>query len=152
MGMNTSVHFSSKTPEWSTPVAFFNELDAEFDFNLDPCATKENAKCKRFFTEQDDGLAQDWSGARVFCNPPYGRVIGKWVEKCAGGGAMSLSRYFPLEPIRNGSTNISTERRKYVSSKDASSLAGIQTRHRSRAWSSFGGVWITRFEFTVDTV
>ena len=82
-----NVHFSSKTSEWSTPQDFFNELANEFHFTLDPCATKENAKCKRFFTEKEDGLVQSWQGERVFCNPPYGRVIGKWVEKCATGGA-----------------------------------------------------------------
>ena len=52
----------------------------EFDFNLDPCATKENAKCKRFYTKKDNGLVQDWEGG-VFMNPPYGREIKNWVKK-----------------------------------------------------------------------
>lgn len=79
--INTGL-FSSKTNEWATPKALFEELDKEFHFNLDPCATPENAKCKRFYTIEDDGLIQDWGGHRVFCNPPYGREIGKWVRKC----------------------------------------------------------------------
>lgn len=74
--------FSSNTNEWATPQSFFNELDAEFHFDLDPCATQENAKCDRFYTIDTDGLSQNWGGARVFCNPPYGRQIGKWVKKC----------------------------------------------------------------------
>ena len=74
--------FSSKTDMWATPQSFFDELNREFNFTLDPCATKENAKCKKYFTEEDDGLIQDWGGHIVFCNPPYGRQIGKWVEKC----------------------------------------------------------------------
>lgn len=74
--------FTSNTNEWATPKAFFAELDAEFHFNLDPCATPENAKCKRFYTIEDDALTKSWGGARVFCNPPYGREIGKWVKKC----------------------------------------------------------------------
>lgn len=73
---------SSNTNEWSTPRAFFAALDAEFHFNLDPCSTRENRKCAKFFTIEDDGLQQDWGGYRVFCNPPYGRAIGAWVEKC----------------------------------------------------------------------
>lgn len=73
--------FSSNTNEWATPQEFFNELDAEFHFTLDPCATAENAKCEHFYTIQDDGLTKKWGG-RVFCNPPYGREIGKWVRKC----------------------------------------------------------------------
>lgn len=52
--------FSSNTNEWATPQKVFDELDAEFHFTLDPCATKENAKCERYFTKEDDGLAQSW--------------------------------------------------------------------------------------------
>jgi site-specific DNA-methyltransferase (adenine-specific) len=85
-GMN-GVHFSSATNEWATPQGLFDELNREFRFTLDPCATAENAKCERYYTKADDGLAQDWSGERVFCNPPYGREIGKWVAKCASGQA-----------------------------------------------------------------
>ena len=80
--MNTDVMFSSKTDLWATPQDFFNELNKEFNFTLDPCATPENAKCTKYFTEEDDGLIQDWEGHVVFCNPPYGRQISKWVKKC----------------------------------------------------------------------
>ncbi|MDT0745472.1 phage N-6-adenine-methyltransferase [Mammaliicoccus sciuri] len=76
-----SVHFSSKTNEWSTPQTFFDELDKEFNFTLDPCATHDNAKCKKYYTIEDDGLLQDWSKDIVFMNPPYGREIKYWVQK-----------------------------------------------------------------------
>ena len=75
------VHYSSKTNEWSTPQDFFDELDKEFNFTLDPCATSENAKCNKYFTVEDDGLKQDWSKDTVFMNPPYGREIKYWVQK-----------------------------------------------------------------------
>ena len=75
------VHYSSKTNEWSTPQAFFDELNKEFNFTLDPCATSENAKCNKYFTVEDDGLKQDWSKDTVFMNPPYGREIKYWVQK-----------------------------------------------------------------------
>lgn len=71
---------TSNTYEWATPKYFYDELDKEFHFNLDPCATKENAKCKDFFTIKDDGLCHAWFG-NVFMNPPYGREIYKWVRK-----------------------------------------------------------------------
>lgn len=74
--------FSSKTCEWPTPQDFFDALDAEFQFTLDPCATPANAKCTTYFTRTDCGLAQSWAGHRVFCNPPYGRDIIRWAEKC----------------------------------------------------------------------
>lgn len=79
--MNKDLFFSSKTDLWATPAGFFDDLDAEFHFNLDPCATPENAKCKRYFTAEQDGLKQDWGGMKVFCNPPYGRTVGEWVKK-----------------------------------------------------------------------
>ena len=80
--MNTEVMFSSRTDMWETPAAFFRALDAEFHFTLDVCAVPENAKCKVFYTPEQDGLAQNWGGC-CWCNPPYGREIGKWVKKAA---------------------------------------------------------------------
>lgn len=71
---------SSETDQWSTPQDLFDELDAEFGFQLDVCADQANAKCERYFTEEDDGLAQDWTGT-CWMNPPYGEVIGDWVAK-----------------------------------------------------------------------
>ena len=76
------VLFSSVRMDWATPQAFFDALDAEFRFTLDPCASAENAKCGKFYTAADNGLEQDWSGETVFCNPPYGRAVYDWVSKC----------------------------------------------------------------------
>lgn len=76
-----NIHFSSKTNEWATPQDFFNVLNKEFKFNLDPCAQKENAKCKLYYNS--DGLEKSWNNFKVFCNPPYGREIGKWVKKAS---------------------------------------------------------------------
>ena len=60
--------FTSNSEEWATPRKLFDELNAEFGFTLDPCATPENAKCERYFTKEQDGLSQPWGGT-VFCNP-----------------------------------------------------------------------------------
>jgi phage N-6-adenine-methyltransferase len=79
--MSSSVHFSSQTDLWATPIAVFRELDKEFGFDLDVCALPENAKCKRFFTPETDGLSQDWGRSVCWMNPPYGREIGKWIKK-----------------------------------------------------------------------
>ena len=75
------VHFSSKSNEWKTPQDLYDKLDKEFGFTLDPCCTKESAKCGKYYTKADDGLIQDWSNDVVFMNPPYGREIPKWIEK-----------------------------------------------------------------------
>ena len=76
-----SVHFSSKTNEWTTPKDFYEILHKEFNFTLDPCATKTNSKCKKFYTKDDNGLTKDWSNETVFMNPPYGREIKHWIKK-----------------------------------------------------------------------
>lgn len=74
--------FSSERMDWETPKNLYDKLDDEFNFTLDPCASAENHKTKKFFDKNDDGLSKDWSGETVFCNPPYGRGIALWVEKC----------------------------------------------------------------------
>jgi len=73
--------FTSSTDEWATPLSFFRTLEHEFGpFDLDPCATPENAKAPKFYTREQNGLAQEWVG-KVFMNPPYGRTIKEWVRK-----------------------------------------------------------------------
>ncbi len=78
-GINAGM-FSSGSDLWETPQEFFDMLDEEFHFGTDACALPENAKCERYFTPEEDGLSRDWTGT-VWCNPPYGREIGKWIKK-----------------------------------------------------------------------
>lgn len=73
--------YSSRTEEWSTPQDIFDALHREFNFTVDAAASKENAKCKRYFDKETDGLKQSWAGETVWCNPPYGKQIGKWMKK-----------------------------------------------------------------------
>ena len=74
--------FTSNKDDWETPQDLFDELNKEFGFQLDPCASRENAKCDNYFTQKQGGLEQDWTiYDSVFVNPPYGRKIGLWIEK-----------------------------------------------------------------------
>jgi site-specific DNA-methyltransferase (adenine-specific) len=97
---NLDVWYSSKTDNWTTPQDFFEELNQEFDFNLDPCASDENHKCERYFTKENNGLSQNWGGCRVFCNPPYGRETGKWIKKCYEEGHKENTIVVALIPAR----------------------------------------------------
>jgi len=72
---------SSKSNEWPTPQALFDDLNREFNFTLDPCATDDNHKCDKYFTIKDNGLIQDWSKDVVFMNPPYGGHTAEWLKK-----------------------------------------------------------------------
>lgn len=75
-----NIHFSSKTDLWATPQEFFDKYNALYGFSLDVCANKDNAKCSKFFSIEDNGLEQDWSGS-CWMNPPYGREIIHWMKK-----------------------------------------------------------------------
>lgn len=102
--MNTTLMFSSETDLWATPQDFFDELDKEFHFTLDPCATPENAKCKKYYTVKEDGLKQDWQGETVFCNPPYGKAIKNWVKKCYEESRKPNTTVVMLIPARTDTT------------------------------------------------
>jgi phage N-6-adenine-methyltransferase len=78
--------FSKESDEWQTPIAIFAKFDREFDFQLDVAATKDNAKCVRFFDKAANGLNQDWA-ARNWCNPPYSQI-----KKCLKGAARAIAR------------------------------------------------------------
>ena len=76
------VIFSHKDMFWCTPNDLFDKLNDEFSFVLDAAATERTAKCSLYYTPETDGLLQSWDvGGSVFCNPPYGRDICKWVKK-----------------------------------------------------------------------
>ena len=72
---------SSVKMDYTTPVLFYNRLDDEFHFTLDPCASPENAKCAKFFTYHENGLVQGWGCETVFMNPPYGYQTEVWMAK-----------------------------------------------------------------------
>jgi phage N-6-adenine-methyltransferase len=78
-------HFDSRTEktrdDWETPPYFFNLLNNIFNFTLDPCSSKDNHLCEKYYTEEDNGLKQDWGGEIAFVNPPY-KYIKAWVKKC----------------------------------------------------------------------
>ncbi len=94
-----SIHFRSDSYEWSTPEDLFQELHTEFSFDLDVCASAANAKCERFYTRKDDGLKQAWTGT-CWCNPPYGRDIGRWVEKAFESATRGMATVVCLVPAR----------------------------------------------------
>lgn len=79
--MDRNLFFSSKDHTWETPKDFFDKLNKEFNFSLDPCCSKLTAKCKNYYTEQDNGLLKNWGGHTVYMNPPYGREQIKWIKK-----------------------------------------------------------------------
>lgn len=90
--MISKVLYSHKSDEWETPQDFFDKLNETYHFDLDVCATEQNAKCIRFFDSEQDGLKKSWGGATVWCNPPYSNIAA-WVKKAT-------------EEQRNGTTTV----------------------------------------------
>ena len=98
--MNNEVMFSSVDMSWETPQHIFDKLNEEFNFTLDPCASDTTFKCDKYYTEEDDGLSKSWKDENVFVNPPYGRAIKDWVEKCYTESLTSNGVIVMLVPAR----------------------------------------------------
>ena len=79
--MITKGMLTSNKDDWETPQDLFDKLNAFYGFTLDACASPENAKCKKYYTKEQNSLVQDWNNDTIWCNPPYGREIGKFVRK-----------------------------------------------------------------------
>lgn len=91
--------YSSARDDWETPQALFEELDSIYSFTLDAAASDENHKVNAYFTAEQDSLSQQWGGV-VFCNPPYGRNVGKWVRKAHDEAAAGNATVVMLIPAR----------------------------------------------------
>lgn len=99
-----SVHFSSDTPEHYTPREIIDAvIECMGAIDLDPCSNSyenPNVPAEFHFTQADDGLSRHWAG-RVYMNPPYGREIGKWVEKlCSEYELGNVTEAIALVPAR----------------------------------------------------
>lgn len=84
------VLFSSNKMDWGTPQELFDKLNKKYNFTIDVASNDQNYKCERHYTEKEDGLKQDWTNEIVWCNPPYGREIGKWLEKGYNSKCLSV--------------------------------------------------------------
>ena len=92
--------FMSNNNKWGTPIEFFNKLNKEFNFTLDPCCEKHTAKCVKYYTEKENGLMQSWENEIVFCNPPYGKDLPIWIEKCCIEASKPNTKVVMLIPAR----------------------------------------------------
>lgn len=95
-----SVHFSSKTTEWGTPKWLFDQLNEEFHFTIDVCASHGRQMVERYWDPETDGLKQRWYGETCWMNPPYGREIKHWVEKARRAVQVGRATVVGLLPAR----------------------------------------------------
>jgi len=94
-----NVLFSSKSDNWATPQWLFDKLNKTYNFTLDPCASQDNAKCSKFYTEEDNGLTKSFQNETVFINPPYSNTY-EWVSKAYHEAFSSGTTSVLLVPAR----------------------------------------------------
>jgi phage N-6-adenine-methyltransferase len=90
----------SNDTTWATPQQWYDYLDLEFKFTLDPCCSPATAKCKRYYTEADNGLEKSWADERVFMNPPYGKALPLWMQKAYNEARYNGALVVCLVPAR----------------------------------------------------
>ena len=135
--MVSDVLYSSKTELWGTPQKFFDELNKEFGFDLDPCALPSNAKCARFFTPEDNGLAQNWGGQK--CSATL-RMEKKYQNGCVSvmkkvRNLIRWSLCCCLQGlIQHISTITSTTRQRYVLYVAGCTSMNLSIAHHFRLW------------------
>lgn len=144
---------STGKDDWETPKDFYEKLDDEFHFTLDPCCTHESAKCERHYTKDDDGLSKDWSGEIVFCNPPYSKKGNQdaWVKKCYTESLKPNTTVVALLPARTdtnrfhdyilGKAEIRFIRGRLVFEVDGKPLIGKNGRPQPAPFPSMICIW-----------
>ena len=111
--------FSSTKEDWATPQDFFDKLDEEFHFDLDPCADAENAKCKEYFTKEENGLLKDWGGAsRLLQSTIRPNINGRMDPEVLRRSPERLSLHLFRRALTQGFFTITyTTKRKFASLK-----------------------------------
>ena len=92
--------YSSNSENWETPQKLYDDLNKEFSFEFDLCASHDNKKHYKFYSKQDNSLAQTWDKTS-WLNPPYGRGIDKWVEKAYKDSNKYGNTIVCLLPVRS---------------------------------------------------
>ena len=136
---NSSAMFTSNSDEWSTPQDVFDELNNEFHFNLDPCCTQENAKCRNYFTKEQNGLKQSWGGTTCSAIHLIARQR-SGLRSVIGKGARIIQRQcflYQAGQILNTSTILFIKEPRSGSLREGFGSTGIQRTLRFRAWQRY---------------
>lgn len=80
--------------EWCTPRPLFEKMNELYQYTIDAAASPENALLPRYYTREQDGLAQDWTGEKVWVNPPFEKIA-PWVEKANLREAAHTTLFIP---------------------------------------------------------
>jgi phage N-6-adenine-methyltransferase len=145
-----SVHFKSDKDNWETPTDLFTVLDREFHFEWDVAADPINTKCKRYYTPEDNGLAQEWQGV-CWLNPPYGNAIAKWMRKAFESASVGSATVVCLVPSRTdtkwwwnhaqyGEIRFLPGRLKFVGAENSAPFPSAVVIFRHYLWSG-GYAW-----------
>lgn len=79
--MITKGMLTSNKDDWETPQDLFDKLNAFYGFTLDACASPKNAKCKKYYTKEQNSLVQDWNNDTIWCNPLMAGKLANSLER-----------------------------------------------------------------------
>jgi phage N-6-adenine-methyltransferase len=122
-----TVDKTCKSRVWITPERVLAPVRAFFggQIGLDPCTEPDNpTRARHFFTEEQNGLVQDWGIAGVFVNPPYGRDLAVWVQKIAAEAEKEVQ----IVALLPGNRTETAYFQKYVLSRDLRAMCFVRKR------------------------
>lgn len=130
--------FSSASDEWATPQEFFDELNEEFHFTLDPAANEENHKCETFFTKKQNGLTCRWGGDTRCSAIPIRARDWKVGAKSVGGTQDERKHRSYATSGSNGHTMVSRVHLRQSRDSFCSRASEIRKRNKQRTVSEHG--------------
>lgn len=128
LSVNMNIDTGEKT--WLTPPEIIRALGP---FDLDPCCPPNMPwrTAERMVCRPDDGLAVDWTGQRVWLNPPYGREAVPFLRKMAEHEGGVYCSYSPEPTPRRGRTGYFHTHTAYCSFEDGC-ISASQTERPER--------------------
>jgi phage N-6-adenine-methyltransferase len=128
--MTSEAPFDSDS--YGTPQFVFDWANSTWGpFDLDVCATQQNAKVERFYTKEDDGLRAEW-GVNNWCNPPYSdpspwisKAVEHWGRTVVLALADSSTRWFATAWERANQVLLLNQRIKFDGAKNSAKFASV---------------------------
>ena len=130
--------FSSATDEWATPQAFFDDLNGEFHFTLDPAANEANHKCETFFTKEQNGLACPWGGTHGVLQSPLRARDRKVGTESVGGARKERQHDCYASSGSDGHTMVSRVHLRQSRNPLCAWAVEIRKRNKQRTVSEHG--------------
>lgn len=156
----------AKRDDWGTPPGILKWVGVDHGKWIDVAASKENRVVQRYIDKDRDALRSFWgeTGTKVWCNPPYGRELMRWVDKAVievakqGGPdcvwmllpARTDTRWFRLLTQYAGTIYFITGRLKFVGAPAAAPFPSMLARLDNSSYNNFYSSQTLTIEFSPE--